>query len=1787
MTDTDDNAADFALTCATPGLATDDALAPPCPLAWDEAADGGGDTGQLPFEGTTQDLSGGNYGDITGDIAVEDDVDLYRIYIADPAAFTANTSAFTAPDDLGDTQLFLFDALGFLVDEDDQGGTGSRSALPTAGDRVTQAGIYYLAVSAWNNDPTDPSGDGMFDPGDGPVTGWASSFQTAGTYGIEVTGLGVAPPAAPVVSEIDVDQEGADDAEFVEIANAGGFAFDLGAYRLDFVDAAGSVYQSLTLPPRTLLGGGATLFVACADAREVPACNAELLPTADLLANGGPAAVALVEEATGTVVDVVSYGGTTPGGFVEGTGTGADDPSAAFATLARDASLTDTDDNAADFAARCRTPGTANGSAGVPPCAAPPPVVRNVTAGADFDVVQAALDAATPGDVLAFNDTTVVVQPTLPVPVDFTAFGGPATTLTLQAVEVDETNAAYDALTLLVPPSVTDAVAASGTLTLADVTFTFEAGGASVTRTLADLAALDDPAGGTLRATLTALTPAPGDAWSLSVDAGGAPVGSAAAPLYGGLVVAKALTLEGAQAGVPVAGTSDVPRGGETILQGTLGAVVAVTASNVTLDGLVLEGDDGLDLVTAGNAAATDARPRYGVLIDETANGGALSNVTVQYTWIRHLTSVVPPGAHKLGPDARPAGILVAGSGGTGAAGTGLLFADNRIEGILTAEAGPGAGVRLTGGAVAEVRTSLLGGPNRNGFPIGNTFGAPPPPRSKAGSQAAAPRRDAPRRAFARAGGSTGGLKALTATDSLGIGVELTELTRDGAVTVTGNTIIFGDLGVLVDGATSGAVTLDVSSNFILQVVPGGPILGQVAPESHAKTARGDGTAGGAATGGKALPSVREVGVLAQHLDTRTLTPTFTDNILFVVASSGSGGIEELVPSEGGARTGAKFSEPGFIGYYLWDVQGTADAPLTISGGTVDGPTAGVLVTDVPPTAADAPAPTTGVVIRDISMFSSSFVFASVQNGVVVESVGSGTGDDAEPVDVLEVSGLSVDHSFATTGLRLIGGGASVLSYGNNQATSSFDPFVITYEGTPALGDASIDSDTEFQTPGTNSLTGGSRGSARKAMARGGKAARGKATARGGKATTDELRILGELALAPGVSILGLTEPINVGQVTPGTPGLGNDAGWRILGVPGAAPNTRALADDVTFATLGGDVAFTWDATAASFTPADDNTPLDAGQGFFLYFFDDRVDPVEPATPLTLDRLGELTVGTAFPSDGFGTGSVSITLPNGGGERFHLLANPYIQSYDLGSLDLAALGFTNVVQVWDATLGSYVTRTQGTLDSDSDGVQDDVIAPWQGFFAERATPGAGGTTLTFDEAGRTTGGAYVGEGSALRATDAAAALALPLRLEATARGRTYRDHAATLFFSDDAAPGFDGYDATKLAPPFATRSATLAVRGLGPDGQPARLAQASRPVPRDAPATFDLDFVATDLPAGTATLTLPADAPLPGGWQILGTDLATGATFTLAPGTSYTFAFASTEADDATAARPGQPAALRADGRRASGRRTEGRRAAPRGDLAQDDAVARDAAASRDAAARRASQAGATGATTGRTPPPLGDLLALQRGLGAKAAAAPRFRLVVGPTEVLPVELAALTARADGADAVLTWRTVSETNNAGFAVEHRAPGQTAFARLGFVDGAGTTTEAQTYTFRARQVGYGTHAFRLRQLDFDGTTAVTTPVELTAALDAPYALDAYPNPVTTRATVEVAVRTAQDVRVALYDVLGRRVATLHDGPLTPHTSHRLALPAAGLASGVYVVRVTGERFQATRRVTVVR
>ena len=148
-----------------------------------------------------------------------------------------------------------------------------------------------------------------------------------------------------VINEIDYDQPGADLAEFIEIMNAGSAEADLTGFQVAQINGGnGAVTTIATLPSVSLAPND--YYVICGNAGLVSNCDLVLGQASDLVQNGAPDAVALLDNLD-VVIDTVSYEGDVPG-YTEGSGAGLED---AFAdgSISRCPDGTDTDQNNVDF----------------------------------------------------------------------------------------------------------------------------------------------------------------------------------------------------------------------------------------------------------------------------------------------------------------------------------------------------------------------------------------------------------------------------------------------------------------------------------------------------------------------------------------------------------------------------------------------------------------------------------------------------------------------------------------------------------------------------------------------------------------------------------------------------------------------------------------------------------------------------------------------------------------------------------------------------------------------------------------------------------------------------------------------------------------------------------------------------------------------------------------------------------------------------------------------------------------------------------------------------------------------------------------------------------------------------------------------------------------------------------------------------------------------------------------------------------------------------------------------
>jgi len=104
---------------------------------------------------------------------------------------------------------------------------------------------------------------------------------------------------------------------------------------------------------------------------------------------------------------------------------------------------------------------------------------------------------------------------------------------------------------------------------------------------------------------------------------------------------------------------------------------------------------------------------------------------------------------------------------------------------------------------------------------------------------------------------------------------------------------------------------------------------------------------------------------------------------------------------------------------------------------------------------------------------------------------------------------------------------------------------------------------------------------------------------------------------------------------------------------------------------------------------------------------------------------------------------------------------------------------------------------------------------------------------------------------------------------------------------------------------------------------------------------------------------------------------------------------------------------------------------------------------------------------------------------------------------------------------------------------------------------------------------GTHGRSMYTLDLSSVQAPTQPTGLeddAPAPERPVLAPGYPNPFRARTTLTVHLPRRADVLLEVYDVLGRRVATLFDGS-APAGSHTVTWDAGNTAAGRYAARLT--------------
>ena len=184
---------------------------------------------------------------------------------------------------------------------------------------------------------------------------------------------------------------------------------------------------------------------------------------------------------------------------------------------------------------------------------------------------------------------------------------------------------------------------------------------------------------------------------------------------------------------------------------------------------------------------------------------------------------------------------------------------------------------------------------------------------------------------------------------------------------------------------------------------------------------------------------------------------------------------------------------------------------------------------------------------------------------------------------------------------------------------------------------------------------------------------------------------------------------------------------------------------------------------------------------------------------------------------------------------------------------------------------------------------------------------------------------------------------------------------------------------------------------------------------------------------------------------------------------------------------------------------------------------------------------------------------------------------------IVPVELISFTIQAAEENILLNWSTATELNNSGFDVERSQDGKE-FLKLGFVEGHGTTTQQQYYTFVDKNITATTKYFyRLKQLDNDGTFKYSETIEVDyLGLPDNFSLSQnYPNPFNISTVIRYSIPEEKLVTIKIYNALGEEVRTLTNEMKQPGR-YTINFDATSLSSGLYFYRLVAGQFVETKK-----
>ncbi len=199
----------------------------------------------------------------------------------------------------------------------------------------------------------------------------------------------------------------------------------------------------------------------------------------------------------------------------------------------------------------------------------------------------------------------------------------------------------------------------------------------------------------------------------------------------------------------------------------------------------------------------------------------------------------------------------------------------------------------------------------------------------------------------------------------------------------------------------------------------------------------------------------------------------------------------------------------------------------------------------------------------------------------------------------------------------------------------------------------------------------------------------------------------------------------------------------------------------------------------------------------------------------------------------------------------------------------------------------------------------------------------------------------------------------------------------------------------------------------------------------------------------------------------------------------------------------------------------------------------------------------------------------------------------------LPVELTSFTAKVNQNIVELKWQTATEVNNYGFEIQRSVVSDqrsvissqlSEWESIGFVNGHGNSNSPKQYSFTDNLLNLNLNLslnYRLKQIDADGSFEYSK--EIKVAIEKPTAFSLaqnYPNPFNPTTTIKYSIPGntdggMQDVKLIVYDILGREVVTLKNSKQSAG-NYEVKFDGSALTSGVYFYELKSDNYRSIKK-----